>query len=505
MFPSLSRAALRDPMLIFAALLMAAFGLVALAAPFDHDESQYVAGAWFSSRMLIYRDFLYLQPPLHAWAFAPLVWLFPTHMVLAMRLATAACAAATLLLLWRTQRIAGISKGNAAVAALLIGTTAAFQFSGSVVRNDMLPTLLATAGMLAMLRGLRESHGRCWMAAGLCFGLAISAKLNFIPVGAAAFGFLLFGRHWKALAGLAAGGLAGLAPMIFAWAMAPEAFFYGVIRFAATGPFAWYAANGAGDELAMTEKLWDLTKYLWGGPALAVLLLIGGHLWIRRRDQRPPAYRLSLWLAGGGLIGAVLPTPSQIQYIMPLLPPLGLALGYLLEEAGRWRTMLIGLLILTAVPGMTQTSRHVATMIRHGAPVLQAEVHAHWMGAQVRALTGGNRIASLSPHLLADSGLELDRRFATGPFVYRTGWTVDPALARRMHVMIPATLADMDSDPPAAILTGYEGGTRKLPLRPDDGLIAYARRRSYRMLPVPDGIGSLYIRPSRNRPPRISR
>jgi hypothetical protein len=63
--------------------------------------------------------------------------------------------------------------------------------------------------------------------------------------------------------------------------------------------------------------------------------------------------------------------------------------------------------------------------------------------------------------------------------------------------MIPATLGDMDRDPPAAILTGYEDGTRKLPMRPDDGLIAYARRHGYRMLTMPDGVGRLYLRTSR--------
>ena len=47
---------------------------------------------------------------------------------------------------------------------------------------------------------------------------------------------------------------------------------------------------------------------------------------------------------------------------------------------------------------------------------------------------------------------------------------------------------------PAAILTGYEHGTRKLPLRPDDGLDNYARHHGYRMVPMPDGVGRLYLR-----------
>ncbi|WP_313802084.1 glycosyltransferase family 39 protein [Sphingobium sp.] len=485
-------------MAVVAALLW--FGTTALATPFDHDESQYIAGAWFSSRMLVYRDFLYLQPPLHSWLFAPLAVAFPGKMLAAMRLVTAACAAGTLLLLYHAQRLAGISRGSGAIAAALMAATAAFQFTASVTRNDMLPTLLATLAMLLMMAALKIAGRRFWFGAGLCFGLAIATKLNFIPLGAAAgaFALLAYRRHapWLVL-----GLLAGVAPMIMAWALAPEAFSYGVITFAATGPFAWYAANGAGDELAIGEKFGDLVKYLWRGPALVALVVILGHGWMRRGQAWPPERQLAFWMIGGGLIGAALPTPSQVQYVMPLLPPLGLALGHVLDDARQWRegirAGLVVLLSLAAVKGMLPVSRHVMAMTRHGSPVLAASADARWAGAQVRALADGDEIVSLSPQLLVDSGLNIDRRFAAGPFVYRTGWTMETARARRIHAMIPANLADLDRNPPDAILVGYEMGTRKLPLRPDDGLIAYAKRRAYRMLAMPDGVGKLYIRPSR--------
>lgn len=502
MVPGPARAKLRGATFMILALIAALFwfGITALATPFDHDESQYIAGAWFSSHMLIYRDFLYLQPPLHAWLFAPLGWIFTGNMLVAMRLATAACAVGALLLLYLMQWLAGISRDSAAIATACMAATAAFQFTASVTRNDMLPTMLATLAMLLMISALNIGRRRFWFCAGIAFGLAITAKLNFIPLGAAAGAFALM-HHRRHAPWLALGASMGIAPMLMAWAMAPAAFSYGVITFAATGPFAWYAANGAGDELAWAEKFGDLAKYLWRGPALASLLLIIGHGWTNRGRPFAPEHRLACWLIGGGLVGAALPTPSQLQYVMPLLPPLGLALGYLLEDARSWRGImrpaLIGLLCLAALPGLLPTGRHVAAMTRHGSPILAASANARWAGAQVRALTGDDEIASLSPQLLVDSGLNIDRRFAPGPFAYRTGWTMDKAQARSINAMIPATLTDMDRDPPEAILVGYEMGTRKLPLRPDDGLIAYARRRAYRMLAMPDGVGKLYIRPSR--------
>ncbi|WP_254914477.1 ArnT family glycosyltransferase, partial [Sphingobium sp. Z007] len=312
------------PVAILAAMaLILWFGLTAIATPFDHDESQYVAGAYFSSRLLIFRDFLYLQPPLHSWTFAPLAWLFPDHMVVAMRLATAVTALGTLATLWAGQRIAGISRDSAAIATLLVGATAAFQFTGAVVRNDMLPTLLSSMALLVSLLALRHCGRRYWFAAGSLFGLAIATKLNFAPLGLMTGLFVISagGRcGLRAACGLAAGAIAGMTPMLLAWALDPDAFFYGVLTYGATAPHAWYAANGAFDELATIEKLTDLLKYLWKGPALAALLLLSANWIITRRRVRSPGRRLAIWMTAGALIGAAMPTPSQVQYVMPLLP-----------------------------------------------------------------------------------------------------------------------------------------------------------------------------------------
>ncbi|MEC3911269.1 glycosyltransferase family 39 protein [Sphingobium sp. CR2-8] len=395
----------RVPIAILVAMaLILWFGLTAIATPFDHDESQYVAGAYFSSRLLIFRDFLYLQPPLHSWTYAPIAWLFPDHMVLAMRLATAATALGTLAALWVAQRIAGVSRDSAAIATLLAASTAAFQFTGAVVRNDMLPTLLSSLALLVSLIALRHCQPRYWFAAGSLFGLAIATKLNFAPLGLMTGLFVISagGRCGvKAACWLAAGAMAGMTPMLLAWMLAPDAFFYGVLTFGATAPHAWYAANGAFDELATLEKLTDLLKYLWKGPALVALMLLFAN-WIATRGRvRSPGRRLAIWMTAGALIGAALPTPSQVQYVMPLLPPLALALGYLLDDARRWpvvpRQTLLGLLCLAAIPGMLAATRHVATMLRTGSPVMAADAAAHWAGATVRAEGGGDDIATLSP------------------------------------------------------------------------------------------------------------
>ena len=95
---------------------------------------------------------------------------------------------------------------------------------------------------------------------------------------------------------------------------------------------------------------------VWRGPALLSLAAIIAHGWASRGRAGPPERRLACWMIGGGLIGAALPTPSQLQYVMPLLPPLGLALGFMLDDARAWprraRPVLIASLCLSAVPGL---------------------------------------------------------------------------------------------------------------------------------------------------------
>ena len=486
---------------LLAGALVLWFACVALATPFDHDESQYVAGAMLSGHLTIFRDFLYLQPPLHAWTYAPLAWLFPHDVLPAMRLATAASALGVLWCLWAAQRIAGISRDSAIVALLLMASTAAFQFTAGVVRNDMLPTLLLSVGTMLCLRALRDRRRSLWLAAGLCLGLAMSAKLNFVPVGAAVGLFLLRTDRRSSrsdAAWLTAGALAGLFPLFAGWAAAPQAFFYGVVTYGATAPHAWYALNGAGIELTPLGKAAQLLLALAKGPALIALLLVGCATLMARGRPEAAGRQMALWMVAGAIAGAALPTPAQLQYVMPLIPPLALALGYVLDDARRWsgrrRHILLGLLSIGVVPGLLLPVRDMAAMAAQGSPVLEAGAGALWAGRIVGQQARGDSVATLSPHMIAGSGLRLDPRFAAGPFVYRTGWTIPVARARRLHVMTPATLADMDASPPAAILTGYERGTRTLPIAPDAGLIAYARRHGYRAWPMADGVGTLYIR-----------
>lgn len=486
--------------LAFAALLM----LRALVAPDNHDEAQYAGAAILAGQAVPYRDFLILQPPLHALVYAPLGWLAPGHAYTAMRVATALMGLLALLVVHRAARAAGASPVAAVLAAAAMAACGAFQFTATIVRNDMLPTLLSAAGMWAALRaiapdkdGAEPRAALAGFAAGLLFGLAAATKLSFAPLAAAPLAAL--GRRARSL--YLAGLLAGIAPALVYAAQAPEPFFYGVFDFALTAPAHWYAANGLGHEMGLPAKAWDLARALAKGPSPLAMLLVAMAAWRHKRTMPSQRGRLLTALVLAGALGAALPTPTHLPYIMPLLPSLYVAAALALtrDPPRRATAMLLGLLAAGfAVNGSTRSLELLQEAHGWTAPTIDAQARGISRILTAQGIAGP--VATLSTHRVASTTAGIDRRFATGPFVYRSGTLIRVARAERLHAATPAGLRQaFDEAPPAAILTGYEGLSEKFDVDPDRGLIHEARVRGFRPWRMPDGIGTLWIAPARLR------
>jgi hypothetical protein len=203
----------------------------------------------------------------------------------------------------------------------------------------------------------------------------------------------------------------------------------------------------------------------------------------------------------GGAIGAALPTPAQLQYLLPVLPPLFVALGMVMKgtpkgspiaRAGTWA------MALFAVAGTMPTMLDALNALASGSPVLQIERRAHWIGTCLRGFGARGSIATLSPDRAIDSRDPIDPRFSAGPFLFRNGRLISPELAAALKAVTPQTMvAAFAADPPAAILVGYEQPGRNGSPPSDAALSAYAQRHGFVATRVPDGIGLLYVHPSR--------
>ena len=106
---------------------------------------------------------------------------------------------------------------------------------------------------------------------------------------------------------------------------------------------------------------------------------------------------------------------------------------------------------------------------------------------------------SLSPERFAGGKLDIDPRFAMGPFLFRMRGLTTAAEEQRMHVVTRDRLdRALTSAPPPAIVTGGEG--RSTPGAPgglDAPLRHWAERNAYRRMQSPSGMLSLYLRTRR--------
>lgn len=476
--------------------LAAAAALLALSVAVRtvlRDEGQYVAAVALMRTGLPYRDFAYLQTPLQPLLLAPLAALPAGWLLVALRIVNALLAWSTLLLVAKASR--AVAPGWAitvAIAALVC--TDPFLFAASLARNDALPMALLAGAVALLMRaiGSGRTRGRDYFLSGLLLGLATSAKISFaLPAAGAGLFLLLTGRsrHWVSLSFFVLGGLGGLVPSIAMAALEPQRFFFGVFTYSLTAPQQWWVATGHAATLTPLVKLGQLAKIAaWGAILPALLLALAD----RRRDAA--CLLLDLMILGA-LIGAYLPDPAFDQYLVPLLPPLFVRLAIALGHVRKpWRAAAIALIVAGSMFGLTRTGKYLQRTLTTTGWRLGAAVE---QGRMVARLARGGAVVTISPERVAGSDVNLDRGFATGPFLFRTHGALAEQAWRLGYSPNWQRLADyLDRHPPAAILTGGEPKPR-LPVHPlglDWYLDQWARSRGYRAVRAPGQGFTLYVR-----------
>lgn len=406
---------------------LAAFGAVlawlavgAFTRPLSPDEGQYLAAAWFASQGLLpYADFAYLQTPLQPFVFAPLSWLFAGDLFLAARLANALLGFATAVLVHATARRMGATPLAALAGALLLPACYPFLWAG-VGRNDMLPAALLMLGL--WLASATDNRSRL-LAAGAALSLAAGVKISYALPAAAIAAVLLLSRDSRTRrAGLwlAVGGALGSIPTI-ALALADlRAFLFEAITFPAKAPLLWYEEVGQGHRLG-ARRFASLLAASAKGPALVAALLVTA-AWARDRQRwsRDRGARLLAAAALGGLVSALLNRPFHPPYLIPALPPLFVLLALAVDGPKRlglaWRLALA----VSVALGLAKGVGNLARAIDRGAPAIVVDKTAREIGRVLTGLQVRGAIATLHGEHIVDSGHPLDRRFAAGPFLFRT-------------------------------------------------------------------------------------
>ncbi len=330
------------PVVAIGLWLLAAWGLAVLRPLMPLDETRAVAVAWemhTGGHWIVphlngepYSE----KPPLLGWLVNGAWALFGVSEFVT-RLVPAAIGAAALLLTWRLSRQIAPAEPGAAhrLAPLVLVSLPLWTWWGSLVEYDLPLTasiLAAHTAALAFARGGRMA----WMlAAGLALGAGALFKgpvvlAHVLPAWLAwawwrpAFGPRA-GRWWAGV-GLAVGiGLAvGFGWALLAAGMGGEA--YGDRLFGQT-------SRRLGDTARHGKPWW------WYGPVLLLVLLpwsLRPGVWTRLAGQRSASHRpdevrpqryLAVWI-GGSLLVLSMAGAKQPHYLVPVLPPIAMAVAF---------------------------------------------------------------------------------------------------------------------------------------------------------------------------------
>jgi 4-amino-4-deoxy-L-arabinose transferase-like glycosyltransferase len=351
------------------------------------------------------------KPPLFYWLVMGSYSLFGVH-DWAARLAAGLVAWLTVAVtaLWG-RRALGPRAGLC--AAMILALTPEFIYRGRMLTPNGLLALCTTAALAAghVARISSRLNRGWWLLSGLALGLGILTKgpvaLALVVPPLAVVGWLdrrfaPVGRWWFVFFGAV---LAVAAPWFVAVAMRCPEFlgyffwFHNVVRFAAPFDHA--------------KPIWTYLPQLALGLLPWAILLVPLAIWLRRPlAHRPGALGFALAAFVAGLAFFSLSGSKRPVYLVPLLPPLALALGCTLDRLGpraapawswlvqhrsaiAWRTAVIGLLAVIVLGGAALAA-NVSKAERAIAPIVVAgfvlgwlcrrERQANWLSAGTVAL-----------------------------------------------------------------------------------------------------------------------
>jgi hypothetical protein len=157
----------------------------------------------------------------------------------------------------------------------------------------------------------------------------------------------------------------------------------------------------------------------------------------------------------GGLVSASINKPFQIFYLLPALPPLFVLAAVMFSEGEAKPPWLKGVWVLFVAAGLVPVGAWFVHSASAGiAPALDAEHRSASLGAALRAQHVQGPVATLATQYVPDAGAEIDRRFAAGPFMYRTRGFVSAEQAREWRIVTRDDAGTLAEQPPGAIVTG---------------------------------------------------
>ncbi len=500
-------------MAVILAALLAAFANTMTSL--NRNEHMYItAAALISQGKTLYKDFAYLQTPYLPLFYAGLFKLFGLssfYLLIGKMVSFLALAASGLVLYFLARRVLKDT-------SLALGILALYVMNLSVVlpareaSNYILPVLLSLSAVWVFDIAFHSGPSKAWLWAvcGLLMALTVGVRLTY---AAAVIPFFLVmalsplfqkSISVKNLIGhvlrFTAGMVFGLLPLLIYWWSDPLAFEFNNLGYHTLNT-QWRWMTGYTDRMSLSSKVYFAGETLLRLDNLILWLgvIFGGLASIvhpPRRMRLSVGFALGLLLFMTGMASALAPTPSFPQYYALPISFLfvGLVYSWSVNLDGNYSLYCKALAVMVLIVAI----RTAPELLR---PIPDLRDRENWMPFYVRdvsvriretlredAVHSNPKVATLSPLFALEGGLLIYDELATGPFLYRVGDLLTAEQREHFVGSSPATIeALLDSDPPAAILIGFEGDL-------EQPLLEYALRENYRWVALPDFEGVVYVR-----------
>lgn len=467
---------------IWAVLLLCAFVLMVIGTSenVNHDEAQFIASAHLiqAKGLLPIIDYVYYHQPLFSFFYAGLIGIFGSPIMMNLRIFSALCVIASLIVLIRTYiKYEGANSQFNRWERLFFPIAVLFVFAfnilirhGLISWNHAFPTFLLLCAFLLVLRDHTKFNPKLLGIAGLLFALAVGMRASLAPMVVPIFGAIFFYKlAWKPRIRLAfwffVGCLVGSIPVFIYMIKDFDAFYFNLLQFHTKFDTNYLAA--AGRARSFGQRLGLAYGYMVNSSAfylsISFILTLIGFVISSIKNKRLPSYRVLFATAAFlmAIISALTKNVTFIQYYY--LPALMLAMliGELFHFTDfKYRRFILPVIAVLGIVHVVKSDHlyHKVYDFTLGEKV-PVPMRVYNEGQFIHEKAGDGYVLTLAPEYVLEGDCDIYPEFVTSPFAFRTRDFVPEEYRERYHVIGPKDLETyMVGKSPCAVYTGWEGG-----------------------------------------------
>lgn len=489
-------------------LLLVAMFARGMGIRLNHDEQQFVAAGRMLQLhgLLPYRDFPFFHTPILVWIDGA-IDSHTDYLLLAGRGLSVAFGWISLCIIFGMglvllRRLSPPARWGLSLAVCgLLFVNPIFAYAYFRAWNQSLPLLFMLLAIVCQWRGAATGKSGWFGLGGAALAFAIGTRISYAPLGLPFLVMIWFvpatssTLRFRHMAVWCLGMALGTAPELIVIAHAPAAFLFD--NFSYNGPVnAAFRGSSASFWPALGAKAVFLLETILHPSTLA---LLAAYLFVTTRMPHAasaPSYlaRLILALLPFAAVGALAPTPSYTQYYCPIVALLvvgvlaGLAVNLGTGDFRLRRRSTVTVLIALAIGAPFAIYYYAPGVAMLAAPSTWEPCRMHADAMSIRSHVRSGKCLTIAPITAMEAGLDIYPPFVTGPFAWRTARFLSDNQRRDYRFVGEKQLERyLNSDPPAAVLVGYEGKLEK-------PFIEYAKKHAYQMADLADG-KSIWLKP----------